>query len=52
MTAGAKSLDPSAGWDGTYDGKILPSGTYTWVVTFKMIYNEERKVLTGHVTIL
>lgn len=47
-----ESLDPSAGWDGTYDGKILPSGTYTWVVTFKMIYNEERKVLTGHVTIL
>mgnify|MGYP002630729887 FL=1 len=47
-----ESFDPSAGWDGTYEGKISPSGAYTWVVTFKMIYNEERKVLTGHVTIL
>lgn len=47
-----ESYDALAAWDGTYEGKLSPSETYLWVVRFKTIYSDERKVLTGHVTIL
>lgn len=47
-----ESYDASVGWDGTYEGKLSPSGTYLWVIRFKTIYNNERKILSGQVTLL
>jgi gliding motility-associated-like protein len=38
-------------WDGTYEGKPLPDGTYYYVVTYNLI-NGRGQVLKGDVTIL
>ncbi|MDY5968521.1 MAG: gliding motility-associated C-terminal domain-containing protein [Bacteroidales bacterium] len=29
------SVDPAEGWDGTYEGKPCPQGSYVWISTFK-----------------
>ncbi|MES2555570.1 MAG: gliding motility-associated C-terminal domain-containing protein [Bacteroidota bacterium] len=41
--------DPSASWDGTYNGKILPAGTYTWVARVKDIYSDDKKTFNGFI---
>ncbi|MBL0145772.1 MAG: gliding motility-associated C-terminal domain-containing protein [Chitinophagaceae bacterium] len=38
-------------WDGTYNGKPVPDGTYYYVVTYKLI-NGKSIILKGDVTIL
>lgn len=47
-----ESFDPQAGWDGTYHGKPVPQGTYTWQLEFKMADTDERRQYSGHVTVL
>lgn len=47
-----ESHDPSVGWDGTYKGKIVQDGTYTWKITVKDPYSDDRKSYVGHVSIL
>jgi len=47
-----ESYDASVGWDGTYKGKMSPSGTYVWVVRFASYFDSERQILTGQVTLL
>ena len=46
-----ESDDPDAGWDGYYNGKLMPQGTYIWKVTgtFK---NGEPFTKTGTVTLI
>ena len=39
-------------WDGTYGGKIVQEGTYTWKINFKVKSNDERKMETGHVILI
>lgn len=38
-------------WNGTYNGKPLPDGTYYFVITYRLI-NGKDEYLKGHVTIL
>lgn len=39
-------------WDGTYNGKPLPTGTYSWVVRTKDALNDAKYTYSGHVNIL
>ena len=47
-----ESHDASVGWDGTYNGGIVPQGTYTWRIEFKTSATDERVLVTGHVNVL
>lgn len=41
------------GWDGTYnDGMKCPDGTYTWKIRFKLINNDEKQTVFGHVNLI
>jgi gliding motility-associated-like protein len=47
-----ESQNAAIGWDGTYGGKLMQDGTYTWKIEFKTTANDERKVITGHVNMI
>lgn len=47
-----ENRDPFVAWDGTYNGAIVPAGTYTWVVRMKNLFNDNKYTHSGHVTIL
>lgn len=48
-----ESHDFTAGWDGTYnDGMKCPDGTYTWKIRFKLLNNDEKQTIYGHVNII
>ena len=47
-----ESHDPSAGWDGTYKGKIVPTGTYTWVARVKRPQNDGKETFSGSINLL
>lgn len=44
--------DPSVGWDGSYHGKFVQEGTYTWIATVKSPYVDDRVEFSGCITIL
>lgn len=44
--------DPSAEWDGTYNGKILAEGSYVWVAKVKDMYSDNKKTFNGAVSII
>ena len=46
------SNNPDGKWDGTYEGKLVPSGIYTWRIEYKALGNDERTVITGNVNVL
>ncbi len=46
-----KSDNYTNNWDGTYEGKPVPDGTYYYVITYKLI-NGKTQVLKGDVTVL
>ncbi len=39
-------------WDGTYRGKKCPDGVYTWKIIYKSMFNDEKFLIVGHVTLL
>lgn len=41
--------DVNSKWDGTYNGKILPAGTYTWVARMKDVYSDDKRTLNGSI---
>ena len=47
-----ESHDPSASWDGTYNGKVLQDGTYTWRANVKDLNTDNRKNFQGSITII
>ena len=47
-----ESNDHTVGWDGTYNGKIVQQGTYTYKIEFGMEYTDARKIVTGHFSLL
>jgi len=47
-----ESYNPSAKWDGTYDGKKCQDGVYFWTITYGVEGTDERKVIHGHLTII
>jgi gliding motility-associated-like protein len=47
-----ETQDSFAKWDGTYDGILVPDGTYVWTMVLDMIDNDGKKSITGHVTIV
>lgn len=40
------------GWDGTYAGKLVPEGVYTWTVYFKDKENDDKHEYNGHVLLI
>ena len=47
-----ESRDAAARWDGTYDGRKVADGIYTWVIDFGILDTDERRLIHGYVTIL
>lgn len=47
-----ESHDVTVGWDGTYHGKMVQAGTYQWKIEFLTSETDERKMYTGHISIL
>ena len=47
-----ESLDHTAPWDGTYNGRICPQGAYTWKIEFGEELTDKRHVALGHVMLL
>lgn len=44
--------DASVGWDGTYQGRIVPVGTYIWTLDVKEVYSDRKLRFKGHITLL
>jgi gliding motility-associated-like protein len=47
-----ESHDVNAEWDGTYNGELLPAGTYTWTVRSKNSIDDGKFEKTGLVNIV
>jgi gliding motility-associated-like protein len=47
-----ESHDASVGWDGTYGGKLVQDGTYTWTIEFKTSESDERIYVNGHLNVI
>lgn len=47
-----ESHDESIGWDGTYKGKVIQSGAYTWTVSARDKYNDNKYTFNGHLNLL
>jgi gliding motility-associated-like protein len=47
-----ESHDASVGWDGTYGGRVIQDGVYSWTIEFKTSANDERMTISGHVNLL
>lgn len=46
------SNDPALGWDGSYNGTLMPDGTYTWKIGFNVRNSDDKKIVKGHVTLV
>jgi gliding motility-associated-like protein len=47
-----ESHDKTVGWDGTYKGRIVQEGIYTWKIVVKDPYRDDRRTYVGHVSVL
>lgn len=47
-----ESNDPSVGWDGTYNGKPLQSGVYSWKISARDIHHDGKYEWNGHINLL
>jgi gliding motility-associated-like protein len=47
-----ESHNPISTWDGTYDGKHVLDGVYTWLIRFELLNTNEKREIHGYVTLL
>lgn len=47
-----ESNDYNVGWDGTYGGKMVKSGTYVWKIRFNELKTEDDIIQMGTVTLM
>ena len=49
-----ESRNSQIGWDGSFgiNGNKVPEGLYTYHITYKIPNKDERRIVTGHVTLL
>ncbi len=47
-----ESNDVAFGWDGTFHGKLVQNGTYTWKIEFKETMTDKRHKIIGHVNLI
>ena len=47
-----ESHDPNVYWDGTYMGKVVQEGTYTWTIRCTDILNDNKYTFNGHVSVI
>ncbi|MEO9258615.1 MAG: PKD domain-containing protein, partial [Crocinitomicaceae bacterium] len=47
-----ESHNAKIGWDGTFNGKVSPDGTYIWKISFKLKNNDERQDHFGNINLL
>lgn len=47
-----ESKDATIGWDGSYNGQLVQTGTYIWTIEFKEIMSDKRHSIVGHVDVL
>lgn len=46
------AVDFSNTWDGTFKGSQCQVGTYTYRISYKLQYSEEREVVIGHISLI
>ena len=44
--------DPQVTWDGSYNGTVVQSGTYTWKIVAKDKINDDQYTWHGYVNVL
>lgn len=47
-----ESQDPTSSWDGTYRGVLVPSGTYSWVLSAKNKINDDMYEYSGFLNVI
>lgn len=47
-----ESHDVSKGWDGTYMGKLVQAGIYTWTIRIKSLNDDRYEVFNGHLNMM
>jgi len=47
-----KTLDISIPWDGTYKGRLVPDGVYTWTIETKSLGTDEKHEFIGHIIVI
>jgi gliding motility-associated-like protein len=47
-----ESHDVNLGWDGSYKGRLVKEGVYTWKIRLKSVYSDEFRDYHGHVNML
>ena len=47
-----ESKDPAVYWDGTFNGKLVQSGTYTWTLNVKDDNTDEVFYYRGHINVI
>ncbi|WP_430405267.1 PKD domain-containing protein [Fluviicola sp.] len=47
-----ESNDPKGSWDGTYQGKIVPYGGYTWTLETRELTSDKKYTFNGHINVL
>lgn len=47
-----ESNDVERGWDGTYNGQEVQDGTYTWIVSAGINFNDKRYAFNGSINVI
>lgn len=47
-----ESHDVAKGWDGTYRGKLVQAGIYSWTIRIKSLDDDRYEIFNGHLNVL